>query len=209
MVPSESRKLTKECLAEFKDLTGFLGASTRELEQVGVSRHALFCMKVLRELPTEILRKKVIEQPYYKSSKEVFDYLYYSMRGLKQEVLKAIYLNSRNEITDTVTLFEGTLESIPIHPREIVKSAIKYGCTAVIFVHNHPSGDPAPSKSDKRFTRDLVFVGDIIQIKVLDHIIIGGNSYFSFADEGLIKRYQLDLLNLKMHALSDTGVKLL
>ncbi|MCJ7742973.1 MAG: DNA repair protein RadC [Dehalococcoidales bacterium] len=205
----ESQKLAKECLAEFKDLTGFLGASTRELERVGVTRHALLCMKVLRELPTEILRKKVIEQPFYKSPKEVFDYLYYSMRGLKQEVLKAIYLNSRNEITDMVTLFEGTLESIPIRPREIVESAIKYGCTAVIFVHNHPSGDPAPSKSDKRFTRDLVFVGDIIQIKVLDHMIIGGNSYFSFADEGLIKKYQLDLLNLKMHALSDSGVKLL
>ena len=125
------------------------------------------------------------------------------MRDLDKEVLKAIYLNRRNQIIDTEDLFEGTLESLPIRPREIVESAIKHGAAAIIFAHNHPSGDPAPSKSDKRFTRDLAFVGEIVQIKVLDHIIIGGNTYFSFADEGLIEKYQLDFLNFKIKSVSD------
>ncbi len=201
----ESRKLAKECLVEFKDLSGFLAASPEELERVGITPNGMFCIKLLRELPAEILKKKVIEQPFYKSSKEVFDYLYYSMRDLKKEVLKVIYLNSRNQIIDTVNLFEGTLESIPIRPREIVEGTIRRGAAAVIFIHNHPSADPSPSKSDKQFTRDLVFVGEIIQIKVLDHIIIGGNRYFSFADEGLIQKYGLDFLNFKIKKVSDSS----
>ncbi len=199
----ECRKLAKECLAKFKDLSGFLAASPQELERVGLTLRSIFSIKVLRELPAEVLKKKIIEQPFYKSSKEVFDYLYYSMRDLKKEVFRAIYLNSRNQIIDTVDLFEGTLESIPIRPREIVDSAIKHGSAAVIFVHNHPSGDTTPSRGDKQLTRDLVFIGNIIQIKVLDHIIIGGNEYFSFADEGLIQKYQDDFLNMRIRRLDD------
>ena len=200
----ESRKVTEKCLVEFKDLNGFLAASPEDLERVGITSSCMFFIKLLHELPAEILRKKIVEQPFYQSSKEVFDYLYYSMRDLKKEVLKAVYLNSRNEIIEAVKLFEGSLQDIPIRPREIVASAITCGAASVIFVHNHPSADPTPSKSDRRFTRDLVFIGEIVQIKVLDHIIIGGNRYFSFADEGLINKYQLDLLNLRIRRLSDS-----
>ena len=74
----------------------------------------------------------------------------------------------------------------------------------MIFAHNHPAGDPTPSKSDKQITRDLVFVGNVLQIKVLDHIIIGGNRYFSFADEGMITRYEDSFLNLKIRALFES-----
>ena len=200
----ECQRLAKECLAKFKDFSGFLAASPQELEQVGVTPHFMFCIKLLRELPAEILKKEIIERSFYKSSKEVFSYLYYSMRDLKKEVFKAIYLNSRNQIIDTEDLFEGTLESIPIRPREIVEGVIKHSAAAVIFVHNHPSGDPTPSRSDKRFTRDLVFIGNIIQIKVLDHIIIGGNRFFSFADEGLIEKYDDAFLNMRIRRLEDT-----
>jgi len=127
------------------------------------------------------------------------------MRDLKREVFKAIYLDSRNQIISTEDLLEGTLESIPIRPREIIESVIKHSAAAVIFVHNHPSGAPTPSRSDKRFTRDLVFMGNIIEVKVLDHIIIGGNEYFSFADEGLIRKYEDDFLNLKIKGVFDSG----
>ena len=108
---------------------------------------------------------------------------------------------SQNQIIDTEDLFEGTLEGAPIRLREIVEAAIKHNATCLIFAHNHPSGDPTPSKSDKQLTRDLVFIGMVTQIKVLDHIIIGDNRYFSFAGEGLIKKYEDDFLNLKIKAL--------
>jgi DNA repair protein RadC len=188
-------------VGRFANLRGLLAASAEELQQTGLTFQSICGIRLLHELPTEILRQKIIEQPVNTSSKEIFDYLYYSMRDLKKEVFKVIYLNVRNQIIDTADLFEGTLESIPIRPREIVEGAIHHNAAHLIFVHNHPSGDPAPSKSDKQLTRDLVFVGNILQIKVLDHIIIGSNRYFSFADEKLIEEYEDNFLNLRIKAL--------
>jgi len=78
-----------------------------------------------------------------------------------------------------------------------MKQAIKYNAAGLIFVHNHPSGDPDPSPSDKDITKELVFAGHLMQIKVLDHIIIGDNKYFSFADGGLIEEYNLSFLSVK------------
>jgi len=197
----EWKKQSRECVGRFANLRGLLAASAEELQQTGLTFHSICGIRLLHELPTEILRQKIIEQPVNTSSKEIFDYLYYSMRDLKREVFKVIYLNVRNQIIDTADLFEGTLESIPIRPREIVEGAIHHDAAHLIFVHNHPSGDPAPSKSDKQLTRDLVFVGNILQIRVLDHIIIGSNRYFSFADEKLIEEYEDNFLNLRIKAL--------
>jgi len=197
----ECKKQAKECIERFKNLRGLLTASRQELERVGITPPCMFCIKLLHELPTEVLRQKIVEQPAYRSPEELFNYLCYSMRDLKKEIFKVIYLNSRNQIIDTADLFEGTLENIPIHPREIVESAINRNASALIFAHNHPSGDPNPSKSDKQLTRDLVFIGNIMQIKVLDHIIIGGNTYFSSADAGLIRKYEDNFLNLRIRAL--------
>jgi len=202
----ESRRQAKELIEHFGTLRSFITASPQELQRVGVTPNCIFYIKLLHELPIEILKQKIIEQPVHKSSKEVFDYLCYSMRDLKKEVFKVLYLNSRNQIINTVDLFEGTLESIPIRPRDIVESVIKYEATRLIFAHNHPSGDPTPSKSDKQFTRDLVFMGMILQIKVLDHIIIGENRYFSFADEGLIEKHEDSFLNMKIKGVFDIGV---
>ena len=202
----ECKRRAKECIGLFKNLRGFLKASPQELQQAGLTPFGTFCIKLLHELPEEVLKKKIVEQSIYKSSKEIFDYLSYSMQDLKKELFKVIYLNSQNQIIDTADLFEGTLEDISIHPREIIESAINHNATALIFAHNHPSGDPTPSKSDKQFTRDMVFAGDIVQIKMLDHIIIGGNAYFSFADEGLIEKYEDNFLNLKIRGLFEIGV---
>jgi DNA repair protein RadC len=200
----DCRKLAKGCIEHFKNLRRFLTASSQELEQVGLTPPCMFCVKLLHDLPAEVLKEEITGQPIYKSSKEVFDYLSYSMRDLEREVFRVIYLNSQNQVIDAVDLFEGTLESIPIRPREIVESAIKYNATALVVAHNHPSGDPTPSKSDKQLTRDLVFIGMILPIRVLDHIIIGENRCFSFADAGLIQKYEDEFLNLKIRGLFDT-----
>ena len=194
----ECRRSAKEAIKEFKSLRGFLAASLQELQLIGIPLHCIFYIKLLRELPEEILKEKIVGKPVYQSSQEIFDYLYYSMRDLKKEVFKVIYLDSRNQIIDTEVLFEGTIENTPVHPREIIEAAIKHSAVRLIFVHNHPSGDPTPSKSDKQLTRDLVFIGNVIQIKTLDHIIIGENRYFSFADAGLIKKYEDDFLNIRI-----------
>lgn len=197
----ECEKKARECMERFTNLRGLLAASAEELQQIGLTFQVICGIRLLQELPTEILKQRIIEQPVYTSSKQVFDYLYYSMRDLNKEVFRVIYLNVRNQITDTADLFEGTLESIPIRPREIVEGAFNHNAAHLIFVHNHPSGDPTPSKRDEQLTRDLVFVGNILQIKVLDHIIIGGNRYFSFADKKLIEEYENNFLDLRIKAL--------
>ncbi len=195
----DCKQQAKEAIKKFKTLRGVLEALPEELQQIdGIGPHNAFGIKLVREAAREFLKEKIIDKPIYKSSQEVFDYLYHSMRDLKKEVFKVIYLNSQNQIIDTTDLFEGTINSSSISPREVMESAIKHYAVSLLFVHNHPSGDPAPSQSDKDLTRDLVYAAKVMQIKVLDHIIIGNDRYFSFAGEGLLEEYELNFLNLKI-----------
>ena len=195
----ERRKLTDEITKRYKNLRGLLAASIQELEKIpGMTPHSLLCIRLMREVPLVFLREKIIRKSVLKSSREVFDYLYFSMRDLKKEVLKVLYLDNQSQIINAENLFEGTLDGIHIYPREIEAGALKYNATGLIFVHNHPSGNPEPSKNDKQITRDLVFVGKILQIQIVDHIIIGEDRYFSFADEGLIAKYEDEFSNLRL-----------
>ena len=179
-------------------------APQEELRQIdGIGPHSAFGIKLVQAVAREFLKEKIIDAPIYKSAQEIFDYLYHSMRDLKKEVFKVVYLNSQNQIMETADLFQGTVDSTSIPPREVIESALKNSATSLIFVHNHPSGSPEPSKSDKELTRDLVYAGAIMHIRVLDHIIIGNNRYFSFAGDGLVEQYELDFLNLKMKGASE------
>lgn len=195
----DCKQQAKEAIKKFKTLRGVLEATPEELQQIdGIGPHGVFGIKLVQEAAREFLKEKIIDKPIYKSSQEVFDYLYHSMRDLKKELFKVIYLNSQNQIIDTADLFEGTINSSSISPREVMESAIKHYAVSLLFVHNHPSGNPEPSRSDKELTRDLVYAAKVMQIKVLDHIIIGNDKYFSFAGEGLLEEYELDFLNLKI-----------
>jgi len=202
----DCKQPAKEAIKRFKNLRGVLEAPTEELRQIdGIGPHSVFGIKLVQAVAREFLKEKIIDKPIYKSAKEVFDYLYHSMRDLKKEVFKVIYLNSQHQIIETEDLFEGTPDKSFILPREVMERAIKHHAVSLIFVHNHPSGNPEPSTSDKELTRDLLYAASIMQIKVLDHIIIGENRYFSFAGEGLIRKYEDNFLNLKMRGVFDIG----
>ena len=205
----DCKQPAKEAIKRFKTLRGVLEASPEELQKIsGIGSHSAFGIKLIQEVAREFLKAKIIDKPLYKSAQEVFDYLYLSMRGLKKEVFKVLYLNSQNQIIETVDLFEGTVDSSSISLREVLEGAIKYNAVSLIFVHNHPSGNPEPSASDRELTRDLVYSGKIMRIKVLDHIIIGDNRYFSFAGDGLIEEYEMDFLNLKLRGTSEAKRRL-
>jgi len=194
----DCKQQAKEAIRKFKTLREVLEAPMEELREIkGIGLHSVFGIKLVQEVAREFLKEKILEKPVCKSSKEIFDYLYHSMRDLKKEVFKVIFLDGKNQITDIEDLFEGTLNISSIYPREVIKSAIKNNSVSLIFAHNHPSGNPEPSQSDKDVTEDLVFAGNLMQIKVLDHIIIGDNKYFSFADDGLIEEYNLNFLSMK------------
>lgn len=196
----------KEALKRFKTLRGVLEAPSHELQNItGIGPGNVFGIKLVQEVAREYLKEKIIDKPVYTSTQEIFDYLYHSIRGLKKEVFKVIYLNSQNQIIEIEDLFEGTVNGSLISPREVIEGAIKHNAASLIFAHNHPSGNPEPSKSDKELTRNLVYAGKIMQIKVLDHIVIGENKYYSFTGNGLIERYELDFQRLKTRG--DSGIK--
>lgn len=192
----DCKPAAKEALKRFKTLRGVLEAPPAELQQInGIGAHSAFGIKLVQEVAREFLKAKMMEKPFCRSSQEVFDYLYHAMRGLKKEVFKVLYLTSQNQIIDTADLSEGTVNSSAVSPREVIEGALRNNAAALIFVHNHPSGATEPSLADKNLTRELVYAGKIMRIKVLDHIIIGDNRYYSFAGEGLIEQYDSDFLN--------------
>jgi DNA repair protein RadC len=204
----DCKPAAKEAIEKFQTLRGVLEAPIEELQQIkGVGAHSAFGIKLVQEVAREFLHAKILEKPFYRSSQEVFDYLYHSMRGLKKEVFKVLYLNSQNQIIDTVDLSEGTVNSSAVSPREVIEGALKNNAAALIFVHNHPSGAVDPSTNDKSLTRELVYAGRIMRLKVLDHIIIGDNKYYSFAGEGLIEEYETDFLNQMLRGAAEARKK--
>jgi DNA repair protein RadC len=199
----------KEAIKRFKSLRGVLAASPEELQQIdGIGPHNALGIKLVSEVAREFLKQKIVDKPAYKSAREIFDYLYHSMRDLKKEVLKVIYLNGQNQIIDIADIAEGTVDRGAVSTREVMESAIKHNAVSLILAHNHPSGNPEPSQSDEQITRDLVFAGGIMQIRVLDHIVIGENKYYSFAVEGLIEKYEGDFLDLKIKGVSEAKRRL-
>jgi DNA repair protein RadC len=199
----------KAAIKRFKNLRGVLAASPEELQQIeGIGPNNALGIRLVSEVAREFLKQNIVAKPAYKSARDIFDYLYHSMRDLKKEVLKVIYLNTQNQIIDTADIAQGTVDRGTVSPREVMESAIKKSASSLILVHNHPSGNPEPSPSDEQITRDLVFAGGIMQIRVLDHIIIGENKYYSFAVEGLIEKYEGDFIDLKLKGVSEAKRRL-
>ena len=126
------------------------------------------------------------EKPQIKSAKDVADLLMPKMRDLKTEVFKVVYLDSDNRIIDVSDAAIGTVNHATPIIREIIHSALQKFATSIICVHNHPSGNITPSPQDKKFTKELSDGGKLMEVKVLDHIIVGGDNHFSFADEGVL-----------------------
>lgn len=199
---SDCKQSAKDALKKFQSLRGVLEATEDELKEIdGIGPRNVFGLKFIQEVSRRFLKEKMMSRPYCHSSKEVFDYLYHSLRDVKKEKFKVLFLDAKNNILEEKTVFEGTVDSSAVYPREIVKEALRCDASSLIFVHNHPSGDPEPSASDREITRELVFAASVMQLKVLDHIIIGNNRYFSFADDGLIEEYGImfDDFNRKGH----------
>jgi DNA repair protein RadC len=118
------------------------------------------------------------------SSADLFKHYYPLLRDLRHEVFKIILLDAKHAVIRDATVSEGSLTLSIVHPREVFSLAIREAAAAVIFLHNHPSGDPQPSSEDRNLTTRLVAAGELLGIQVLDHLIIGDGRYISFADQG-------------------------
>lgn len=192
------RQTAKLALKRFKSLRGVLEAASEELQEIsGVGPNNILGIRLIQEVSRRYLKDRLMSRPVCHSSQEVFDYLYHTLRDAKKEVFKVMFLDAKNQILEEKAFSEGTVDSSAVYPREIVQAALRFHASSLIFVHNHPSGDPAPSESDREITKELLFAVQLMQIKVLDHIIIGNNRYFSFADQGLIQDYEIMFHRMK------------
>lgn len=180
----------REAMEKFSSLSGVLSAPTEKLTKIkGIGPKNALYLKLVHQVARRYLRDRTDRKPFFGSSRAVFDYLFHSMRDLNREVFKTLFLNRKNELVFDEDMFLGTLTGSAVYPREIMTLALEKKAAALVFVHNHPSGDPTPSAEDRRLTRDLVWSAKLLMIQVLDHIVIGQGTYYSFADEGLIKRF--------------------
>lgn len=179
--------LGRKILQKFKTLRQMGHTDIRDWKEFrGLGAAKLARIKSAIEIGRRFLTEKKDIKTCVKSSKEVFEFMLPRMRDLKKEVFKIILLDGQNKMVDTVEIDEGTVAQATPSIREIISMALQRFAAAMVAVHNHPSGNPKPSEADKEFTGLLVDAGEVMQIKLLDHIIIGDNSYYSFADEGLL-----------------------
>lgn len=122
----------------------------------------------------------------FTSTQAARDWLKLKMAGLEREEFMVLYLNQQNQLIAHETLFTGSINSTEVHPREVVKRALYFNAAAVILAHNHPSGDTTPSQADKTITQRLVQALQLVDIRVPDHLIVGGTQILSFAEHGLL-----------------------
>jgi DNA repair protein RadC len=180
--------LARNLIETFGDLNGIADASITELCAVpGMGNTKAVQIKGALELGRRFVSEK--HTPYgsnFSTSAEVSQYFTPLLQDLKKEMFKIVLLDSQNCMMRDVTISEGSLTASIVHPREVFKPAIRESAAAIILVHNHPSGDPSPSREDKAITNKLASTGEVVGIKVLDHIIIGKNGYYSFCDEMLL-----------------------
>jgi DNA repair protein RadC len=180
----------REALKKFGGFSNTLSAPVHELTEInGIGPKNALYLNLVHQIAGRYLRDKAKGKTFLCSSKAVFDFLFHSMRDLKREVFKVLFLNRKNELIKDEDVFLGGLTGSAVYPGEIMTIALENRAAGLVFVHNHPSGDPSPSLEDKKLTRDLVWSSKLLMINVLDHIIIGNNTYYSFADEGLIRGY--------------------
>jgi len=185
----DCKAAAKLALKRFKTLQGVLEADPRELQDVpGIGTTNLLGIKLIKSVSERFLAKKVIGKNVIANSRDLYTYLNGAIRDKTRECFMAIFLDSKNRVIAMETLFEGTLTASGVYPREVVRAALQHHAAALIFAHNHPAGEPRPWNEALAVTRQRVFAGRLMGITVHEHLIIGDNRFYSFADQGHMAR---------------------
>ena len=178
--------LARSLVTQFTGVHELAGRDVGEFCSVpGITRTKAAVLKAAVELGKRIGTPD-IERVAFGSSTDVAGYYMPRLRDLKQEIFKVLLLDARNQLIKEVTVSEGSLTASIVHPRDVFRRAVIESAASVIFLHNHPSGDPIPSQDDLKITAQLVEAGRLIDIRVLDHIIVGHTTFTSLASKGMI-----------------------
>ena len=179
--------IAKNLLKEFGSINAALSASVVDLKKVkGISDNSAVLLKTVYSLTQRMLKNDIEKKPILGSWQKLIDYCYVSMANEKREQFRILFLNRKNQLMADEVQQVGTVDHTPVYPREIVKRALELGATAMILVHNHPSGDHTPSDSDLDMTEEVIKAAAALDIQVHDHLIISKNGYTSFKSLGLM-----------------------
>lgn len=183
----DTKPLAKTLLREFGSLAQLISADPESLRRIeGLGDGAIAALKIVQAAGLRMLKGEFADRPLLSSWDALLDWLRADMGPVDIERVRVLYLNSRNMLIRDELASEGSIDQSAIYVREVIKRALELGATAIILVHNHPSGSPEPSRQDIAITRDIAEAAAKLGIQLHDHIIIGGSDYRSMRAMGLI-----------------------
>ena len=183
----DTKPLAKTLIARFGSFAGVLGADPQALAQTkGMGEASAAALHAVALSARRMARGAIEQQPVLGSWQALLDYLSIDMGHLRHERVRVLYLDTRNRLILDHLAAEGSVDEAAIHPREVIRKAFDIGATALILVHNHPSGDPEPSRADIQITSRIVEAGRLLNITVHDHVIVGRGTHVSLRAKGLI-----------------------
>ena len=183
----DTKPLAKALLKEFGGLGGLLSANPEELGRVpGMGETAAAAIKIVQATAIRLARVEVQDRPVLANWQGLLDYLRADMAHHRTERIRVLHLNTRNQLIRDEVMSQGSIDEAALHIREVIKRAMDLGSAAIILVHNHPTGDPSPSRADIELTRNVAEAGRRLGIAVHDHIVIGTKGHASLRAMGLI-----------------------
>ncbi len=183
----DTKPLAKALLARFGSFAEVIAAPRERLLEVeGVGETVTAQLKIIEAAAHRLAKTKVIGRPALSSWAALLDYCTAAMARGQREEFRVLFLDRKNILIADEVQSKGTIDHTPVYPREIVKRALELSATAIILVHNHPSGDPTPSRADIDMTRDIIFAAKALGITVHDHLVIGRKGHASFKSLNLL-----------------------
>ena len=182
----DTKPLAKRLLHDFGGIGPLLSASADTLRREGLTDPTIAALKIAQATALRLLETRLEARPLLSSWDALTDYLHAAMAHSRVEEVRVLFLNAKNMLLANEALWQGSVDEASVHVREVIARAISLGATALIIVHNHPSGDPSPSQQDIRLTRDLVEAGRHMKVTVHDHVIVGASGRTSMRAMGLI-----------------------
>jgi DNA repair protein RadC len=180
-------ELARDLITQFGSISALLAASAKDIAKIkGLGPAKALQLQAALELGRRALAEPLRTRPLLNSPPAVHDFLRLTYLGQTAEVFMVLYLDAKNQLIEAAPLFRGSLSSTSVYPREVVKAALAANAAAVIFAHNHPSGDVEPSRADIALTKTLKDALALVEIRVVDHVIVGQGQVFSLAQHGLI-----------------------
>jgi len=183
----DMKPLAKTLLQRFRGFAGVLSAEPDALMAVpGMGEASVAALKAVREAGLRVLRAEVAKRPVLSSWQQLLDYCQMAAGHAEIEEFRLLFLDRKNALIADERQQRGTIDHTPVYPREVVKRALELGASALIMVHNHPSGDPTPSKADVEMTREVQKAAAVLGVTLHDHVILGRGRHASLRSLGLI-----------------------